>query len=89
MQKPRYWERSSLAAPEAPDCFASCRCPRSRNLAGILIPKCARDGTVLLFHDLVRETPEFKQPPDVLSIIAQPFEFRFAKVGSDPVRLHV
>jgi len=42
MQKPRYWERSSLAAPEAPDRFASCRCPRSRNLAGILIPKCKR-----------------------------------------------
>ena len=24
---------SSLAAPEAPDRFASCRCPRCRNLA--------------------------------------------------------
>jgi hypothetical protein len=42
MQKPRYWERSSRAAPEAPDRFVSCRLPAMSQFSGNTDPKCKR-----------------------------------------------
>jgi hypothetical protein len=50
MQKPKYWERSSLAAPEEQLLFGQRLMPAMSRLAGLLIRR-TRDGTVPLFDE--------------------------------------